>query len=242
MNLSKLEGYFNKFGLDIRRYPTLLLRNRMALLQHSNINVIFDVGANVGQYAMQMRQIGYSERIVSFEPIIAPYELLLQQVRKDSLWECSQVALGDFKGESTINVSGNVASSSILEITKAHTDEVPKTRTVSTENIVVDKLDNIIDEYVNQDDRLFVKIDTQGFEKKVIEGSLNSIKRISGFQLELSLVEMYQGEALFEEMIQYMKAFGYEIFSMEPGFCNSDSGRLYQCDVIFFKSQDIKFE
>jgi len=66
---------------------------------------------------------------------------------------------------------------------------------------------------------------------------LNSINNILGFQLELSLIEMYQGETLFLEMIDFLKSLGYEIYSLEPGFCDPLSGRLYQVDAFFFKTK-----
>lgn len=237
MNLRKFEPRLNKLGWDIRRYPTLLLRNRVKLLEYHKISTILDVGANVGQFGLEMRSIGYKANIVSFEPLLSAFKILSSRTEKDSNWTSENIALGDFNGEAQINVSGNSASSSILKINQLHLNASPNTFTIGTELIQVRKLDSIVSKYIPENRKFFLKIDTQGFEKKVIDGATDSIDRILGFQLELSLVEMYRGETLFLDMIEYLKKLGYNLYSLEPGFCDPDSGRLYQTDAFFFKNK-----
>ena len=235
MNLYKITNHINKLGIDVRRYPTALLRNRIKLLKSFDITLVFDVGANIGQYGEEMRRIGYKDQLVSFEPIKEPYQKLEAAAQNDRKWQTVAIALGDFDGETEINVAGNLASSSIRTINERHIEAKPITATVRTELIKVAKLDSIIDDYTDGKENIFVKIDTQGFEKNVLEGAVNSFDRIRGFQLELSLVELYEGECLFLEMIQYLQGFGYEIYSLEPNFWNVETGQLYQADALFFR-------
>lgn len=222
-------------GVDLRKFPTRLLRNRIKLLRDRNVEILFDVGANRGQYANEMRAIGYNGKIISFEPIQEVYSNLEAAAKSDNNWNTVNMALGDFDGLTDINVSGNLSSSSIRSINDTHVASAPYTATIRKEQIKVAKIDTIIDKYTDGEKNVFVKIDTQGFEKNVIDGAINSIDRIIGFQLELSLVEMYDGEMLFLDMINYLKNLGYSIFSLEPGYDNNESGQLYQVDALFFK-------
>lgn len=235
-NLYKLNKVFRNLGIDVRRFPTQLLRNRLKLLKTNNINLIFDVGGNVGQYATEMRNIGYDGKIVSFEPIKEAYDKLASKAEVDDNWDTVQIALGDSDGDVTINVSGNLASSSIRKINNLHVQTMPTTATVRSETIKINKLDSIIHNYLKKEDQLFVKIDTQGFEKNVIMGAKASTEFIAGFQMELSLVELYDGEMLFLEMIEFLREMGYEVHSLEPGFADPKTGQLYQVDALFFKS------
>lgn len=222
-------------GVDLRKFPTRLLRNRIKLLKDRNVSIIFDVGANRGQYGAEMREIGYNGKIISFEPIHEVYTKLEDVAKSDADWDTVNIALGDFDGVTEINVSGNLSSSSIRSINNAHLESAPYTATIRKEEIKVARIDTIIDKYVENEKNVFVKIDTQGFEKNVIDGAVNSIDKIIGFQLELSLVEMYDGEMLFLDMITYLKNLGYSIYSLEPGYDNNESGQLYQVDALFFK-------
>ena len=58
----------NTCGLEILKYPTPELDRRIKLLKNYNIDVIIDVGANIGQYGAELRNIGYEGKIISFEP------------------------------------------------------------------------------------------------------------------------------------------------------------------------------
>jgi hypothetical protein len=83
----------------------------------------------------------------------------------------------------------------------------------------------------------YMKIDTQGFEKNVIEGAKESLKDIKGLQLELSMVELYQGETLVTDMINYIEDKGFTLYSLEPGFYDTKSGQLLQVDGIFYRQK-----
>jgi hypothetical protein len=104
------------------------------------------------------------------------------------------------------------------------------------QKFVVSMIDSIIDNYYHPNNNLFVKIDAEGFEHKVIEGASRSLKRIIGFQVEMSLVPLYEGAPLFTEMISYLANKGYTLMSIEPGFSNHLTGQLMQIDGIFFRN------
>ena len=119
-----------------------------------------------------------------------------------------------------------------------HLKHSPQSKYVRQEDIIVKTLDSIFDRHMKSDEKIFLKIDTQGYEKKVIAGSLKSLKYISGIQMEMSLAPLYKGESLLLDIINYMSELGYELMSLEPGWANR-SGQLLQIDGIFFRKSSL---
>lgn len=235
----KIRGMLRKCGLDIVAFnhTTHPFARRMFLLKTHNINVVFDVGANTGQYASKLRELGYAERIVSFEPLSTAYSELLKRASRDSIWYAENIALGNRDGSELINISENSQSSSMLEMLPSHLNLAPDCRYIGTETVTVRKLDSIINNYLKPSDRLYLKVDAQGYEKSIIEGAKKSFDRIIGIQVEASLVELYKGETLLTEMIEFMSDNNYILMSLEPGIVDPRSGQLLQVDCVFFRAQ-----
>lgn len=227
---------FRALGLELRRYPSRLMRNRKSLFDNFDIDLLFDVGANVGQYGKLTRAIGYQGEIYSFEPLKEAFAKLSNEARNDSKWHLTNCGLGSKQEELTINIASNSASSSILPMNQSHLEAAPTIAYVNKEKIRVNTLDSFIKEKnIDLNRNIFLKIDTQGFEMEVLRGAENSLKNIKGVQLEMSLFTMYDGEALYDEMIAYLKERGFQLFSLEPGLSNHKTGQLLQVDGIFFK-------
>lgn len=231
-----IKGISNALGWDIVRYPPKIMKDRITLMNHYNIDTIFDVGANRGQYALEMRKFGYKKRIVSFEPLKSAFAELSKAVKKDNAWQAENIAFGNYSGQSTINIAGNSVSSSLLNMLSVVEEHAPEARYVGKETVEVRTLDEILPKYVKADNRLFVKIDAQGFEKQVLEGGNGSYHLIKGFQIELSLSELYEGAPLYTEIIAILQEKGFSMVAMEPGFSEIASGKQLQFDGFFFNS------
>ncbi len=225
-------------GYEVRKYdpvPDPNIKRRMRLISTYGINTIFDVGANIGQYASLMRASGYNGKILSFEPLSSAYSQLKVLAAGDPNWETVNIGLGDTDGEHDINIANNSFSSSILDMLPSHITAAPESAYVGKEKIIVKKIDSVIDEYRRNDSRIFLKIDTQGYEKNVIDGAAKSLRDIIGIQLEMSLTPLYKGELLWIDMIGYLAERGYVLMSLEPGFGDTTTGRMLQIDGIFFR-------
>jgi FkbM family methyltransferase len=228
-----INTYLRRLGLSIEKYPKGDLLRRMKLLKSNNIDMIFDIGANEGQYAQIMRRHGYMGDIVSFEPLSASFKKLEFNSKKDDKWLVKNYAIGDKNENRIINIAGNSGqSSSFWGMTIEHVTARSKSAYVGAEDVIIKTLDTVLPDLYNGND-LFVKIDTQGFEKQVLSGAENSLKKIKGIQVELSLLPLYEGASLYLEIIAYLNGKGFELFSIEPGFINSQTGRLLQFDGIF---------
>jgi len=225
----------NYFHFDIKRYPSSDLRRRKKLFKYFGINKILDVGANNGQYALQIFELGFDGKIISFEPIKSVYNELYNKTSTNKNWEAYNFGLGDKNENNTINISENIVSSSLLDIMPNHIEGAPESKVIKTETIEIKTLDSVYNNIVNEEDQVLLKIDVQGFEKKVIKGALKIMPNIKGIQIEMSLEELYKGEMLFEETISLLSSLGFELHSLENGLYNNDSGKLLQVDGIFFR-------
>ena len=232
----KILRFLSSIGFPVKpvlRYFKPFLLERIKIVRHHNIDTVLDIGANAGQYSMLMRTLKYKGRIISFEPLSSAFGRLQKNSASDKKWTINNFALGDKEETATINVSENSFSSSILDIKQAHVDSAPESNYTHTEEITVKTLDSVFDQFCSENDQVMVKIDTQGFEKNVIDGGVSSLAKVKLLQLEMSLVELYENEMLFNDMVNYLKERGFTLVSLEPGFSNRDSGELLQVDGIF---------
>ena len=208
----------------------------MKILSEHGINLVFDVGANAGHFGHYLRDAGYRGRIVSFEPLSTAWRQLLEASRKDPRWEVApRAAIGSDEGELEIHVARNSVSSSILALHAAHTDAAPASGFIGKERVPLQRLDSLASEYLHSDSVPFLKIDTQGYEDRVLEGAGGIMNRIVGIQLELSLVPLYKGQRLGDELTERLKRLGFELWAMSPVLVDPQSGRLLQLDATFFR-------
>ena len=236
MFLKSIRTLIRGYGYDVIKYNhrSNPIARRVKLMSQYKIDLVFDVGANTGQYATNLRTLGYRGRIVSFEPLTSAYKSLVSLADEDPLWYTVNIALGDQDGKAEINIASNSQSSSILDMLPSHTNSAPDSAYVGKEEITIRKIDTIIDEYRRPANTLYLKIDAQGYEKTIIQGAINSLDKITGIQLEVSLIPLYKGEALLADMIDYMSTQGYTLMSLEPGHGDPSTGQLLQVDCIFF--------
>lgn len=234
-----LNKILNNFGAELVRFPNDELKRRRTFLQHYQINKVLDVGANIGKYAATIRKIGFTGDIISFEPLSKTFIELNSNSKTDSKWQAQNIALGDFNGESEINIAGNVDSSSLLDMLPLHLNSAPQSKYVGKEKIIVKTLDSIYESLCDKKDQVYMKIDTQGFEKQVLDGASSSLNNIKGLQIEMSIAPLYKDSLTYLEMISYLNAKGFEIHSIEPGFFDPSTGKLLQFDGVFLSNKNI---
>lgn len=226
-------------GIDLARYPSSdPMFGVVQLLSHFAIDCVIDVGANDGGFASTIRRLGYSGRIVSVEPLSAPFEVLAARAAKDPAWEVVHAAVGDEDRDVVINVAGNAgASSSVLPMLDSHESAAPESRYVGTEVVPQRRLDGLLPEFgIGKQHPAFLKLDVQGYEAAVLDGAaeLLDARAIVGLQMELSLVPLYAGAITYREGFDRAQQLGMALMGLIPGFADPRSGRLLQADAVFF--------
>jgi len=196
------------------------------------VNHVVDVGANTGQFAMQLLEHGYRGRITSFEPLREAHATLVRNAAKHSDWSIAdRCAIGASNGSMNMNVSSNSVSSSLLSMAQIHLDSAPGSAVVANEEVPVRTLDDAIGAQP-EEARLLLKLDTQGFEFQVLAGAAESLKRCVVLVIEVSLVSLFDGQPLFAQVVPRLTSLGFTVVDILPGFQNPKNGRLLQVDLV----------
>ena len=228
----------NRLGYDFVQYDNHNPRWRLSnLLTRCGISVVLDVGANEGNFARELRELGFTGQIVSFEPLADVYKRLAAAASHDAGWTAMNIGLGDRQEERSIHVSANSLSSSFLEMEAAHIEADPDSAYTSENKATIRRLEDVFAQYCPADAQVFLKIDTQGYEKRVMEGACGVLDRIPLIQLECSLVPLYQGAELIEDLLSYMRGLGYDPVDQRPAFIHHGSHHLMQMDVLFLRRE-----
>lgn len=179
------------------------------LLQLIKIDCVLDVGANVGQFAGELRGIGYDGHIVSFEPIPAVFKTLSASFAGDRRWRGFNMALGRADSEMAIHVPKLTVMSSLLESGR----EEPGMR---KETVSVRTLDGLLPQIKAElgVSRIFLKMDTQGFDLEVFGGARSCLQDIHGLQSELSVQPLYKGMPHYVEALQTYESAGFELYNL----------------------------
>lgn len=227
-----VRGGLHRFDLELSTgpYPARLAR----ALEAFDVTTVIDIGANVGQFGLQLRRAGFAGEIRSCEPLGGAFAELSARSSRDPRWHVLRTAVGREEGEIEINVAANSFSSSILDMTAAHTDNAPGSDYVAVERVPLTTVATLVDTWGVDPARTLLKIDTQGYEAEVLAGTGELVREFAAIQVEMSFVELYRGQQLFDEAYAQMREWGLRMHALETGFSGAD-GRLLQCDGLFVR-------
>ena len=208
-------------------------------LDRFGVDLVFDIGANTGQFASELRSVGYKGGLISFEPLPEVHQALVAAAVRDPLWHVHpQSAIGDVDGEIVINIAGNSVSSSILPMLDAHASAAKGSAFTGKVEAPIAQLDSVVGEYINGSEKYFIKIDTQGFEWEVLNGARKTLANAQGVLCELSLVPLYEGQRMWVELMERLEAEGFTLWAIQKGFTDPHDGRTLQVDAVFFRVPD----
>ena len=233
--LHKLKLLSRRVGLDVGRFPQDAAGYGLyRSLTASHPKTILDVGANDGGFARLIRAFGCTATIVSFEPLQEVADQLRANASHDPDWNVLQLALGARNEERQINVAANSgASSSLLAMAQRHRDASPAAVYVGKERVSVRRLEDVAAEHGKSWGSVALKVDTQGFERAVLEGAGTFLNDVVAVQLELSIAELYEGAWQWQEAVNWLRGRGFELSAVDPGFCDVNTGEMLQFDGVF---------
>ena len=211
---------------------SLHLRELLTLLR---IDCVLDVGANVGQYHDFLRdKVQYDGAIVSFEPVARHVDLLLERSRGDCDWHIEPYALGSRTDTMEINVMVSDQFSSFHEPDNTRVIEFAQLNVpCRTEAVTVRTLDLVVPTLRKRlgFSRPYLKLDTQGFDIEVLQGSGETLQQMLALQTEASVIGIYKGMPDYMEVIRYLGARGFDITGLYP-VARDKSLRLVEFDCV----------
>ena len=189
----------------------------VSTLNKYQIDSIIDVGANEGQFALSMRNLGFRGRIYSFEPVDAAFEKLISVSSLDDDWNAFNFALGAEPGDALINVSNFSSFSSILDVNEYALDRWEDSEVTHQQEISIRTLDNCASEgLVDCDSRLLLKMDTQGYDLEVFKGALSVLPNVSCVLSELSLIPIYENMPSYSDSLTEYESHGFHVSGFYP--------------------------
>ncbi len=205
-------------------------------LKAHNIDTVIDIGANNGQTRDYLRFGGYQGNIISVEPLPSLQDTLQSKAKGDARWSVlPALAVGDQDGTCMMNVSEASDMSSALPSSAELMSALPKTRVVEQVEVPMKTLDTLLEDLNLEDKNVFVKMDTQGYEMRILQNAPKALKSVVGLQLELSLFELYEGETLYDDIIAFLKSYGFSAHMIVENNFSRKLNRQLQVDGIFYK-------
>ncbi len=226
-----LKKVIKKLGYEIHR--TDPSGNRFKWLQDFNINTILDIGANVGQFILDIRKFFPEATVYSFEPLKDVYEELNRNSLIDSNWIPYNVALGDFNGLVKINRNTIATDSSLLPMTEFYIERYFFKTKKWEEEVIIRRLDDLNLKLVSE---LMIKMDVEGFEGKVIEGGEATFKKAKVIFTEVTFQkERYEGQILFDNLYGILKELGFKCYGFYSVRYDTKSGAPSYADAVFVR-------
>jgi len=209
------------------------------LLPKFNIKTVIDVGANVGQFASQIRQLSRSVKIHSFEPNPKVFKKLSKTASSDSLWFVHEAALGRSNGDIILNVTASDDFSSCLDSTEfgkgRFASELVIIERVAVKLQTLDYMMKRIIDGDNCDEAVLLKLDTQGYDMEVLKGGASLLGNVQIIVTELSFLPIYEGVVPFDESMAYLKSLGFMLTGLFP-VSRDANYRIIEADCVFAKT------
>lgn len=238
---SKLSRFLEKWDHTIVPVHETWQHQWEAVIQEYAPDLVFDVGANVGQWYESFRAVNKQATVYSFEPDPRAFELLSKRHAelKDSKWKIFEIALGSTGGQAEMNlwdVAGG--SSSIKDLTpdgEAFTGQDQS----SFNQVKVDltTLDAFIDSIGLHGGKVMLKLDVQGYEIEVLSGSLNSLtKNIGVVEVEIPFRTIYASDSSVSTIDSILTARHFMPVTFQTKRWNMDLNAAADFDAIYVRT------
>lgn len=207
---------------------------------------LVDVGARGGlqpNWARAQRHL----RVVGFEP--DPEEhVRLTRSADPSRMVYIKAALYRQPAHLTLNLARAAGTSSLLEPNWEFLKRFPDAQRfeiVRQVPVQVDTLDRLLRAHGVHDPD-FIKLDTQGAELPILEGSRETLERsILGVEVEVSFAPLYRDQALFSAIDEFLRGLGFQLFDLRGAYWKRAAGARYGgpkgqlvfADALYLKSE-----
>lgn len=231
VRLSRYPGFLRV----IARYGVAAAVEHLALLRTLHVNTIIDIGANRGQFALVARHCLPDARIVSFEPLAQSAAVFRRVFNGDLHTALHEVAIAPQGGEALMHVSRCDDSSSLLPIGEQQRRIFRGTEETGVSPVTIGPLRMFVGETLLQPPAL-LKVDVQGYELQALQACGELLCRFDCLYVECSFVELYTGQALADEVIEFVQRRGFTLAGIYNTHYDAQ-GRAIQGDFLFQKAR-----
>jgi FkbM family methyltransferase len=174
-------------------------------LKEYKINTVIDVGSSVGNVSFALSKIFPSAVIYAFDPIKENCESFKKK-KGNSKIQINNFALSNKKERVKFITAKYNPVSSMLSLRKEYQKIYPikNIRMVNTTTL------DLFFQSRSLKNLVFLKIDTQGTEKQILEGASKLLKRVAIIHIESSFEPIYFGQSKFGEIYDILTKAGFE--------------------------------
>lgn len=217
--------------LGLLRVGRRRARDLFDFIETRKIDAVIDVGAHTGEFGLSLRTGGYRGRMISFEPVESSFTELSKNARGDHNWEIHRCAVGMTSGQGSIHVSELSIFSSILPLSEVATLHDSRMKIDHAESVPVVTLDETA---ASISGNILLKVDTQGYERQVLDGGRETLRRCLGVLMELPAIHTYSGDWEFHEALAYMHQAGFILAQAQPvNYHTRDRASAVDFDCLF---------
>jgi FkbM family methyltransferase len=195
----------------------ILDRHLADVLERLRIELVIDVGASWGQYRGLLRKIGFTGRIVSFEPVGRPWGHCAALAAEDPAWDVHRMAIGRRSGQRMIKVGSSDDFSSFRPLSAYGRETFEELDVTGEERVPVRTLDGLWADLIGADARrVFLKTDTQGWDLHVYRGARRHLGRVLGTQCEVAVQRLYRRMPGYHRSLRFLERRGYALTGIYP--------------------------
>ncbi len=212
------------------------------VLRRLDVNVVLDVGANRGQFGRNLRNLRYTGRIVSYEPVSVNLAELREAAEGDPDWLVEPLALGDVDSATDIHVAAGAGKlSSLLDSNEFGRKRFTNMRddVAVRETIQIRRLDAVWERAVAgiDDPRLFLKLDTQGYDLQALAGAGDRLGDVVALQSEVSCIPIYEGMPHLTDQIAAYEEAGFAAAGMFPVTWDHETLAVIEFDLLMVRRE-----
>ena len=223
-------GWLGHFGLQLVRCSP-----ELRSLASYSIKTVLDIGASNGGFLRKVRTVLPGAFIYCFEPLPEQFAQLQRTADQDPQAKAWNMALGSSEGVAVMHKSGDSCMSSLLPMTEVTTREFPGAVDSKPLEVTIRTLDNWA-ESQELELPILIKLDVQGYEGNVIRGGTATFRKAQVLLMEVSFMELYAGQCLFDELYGAVRHLGFRLVGTTYPLCDHKTGRTMQTDAIFARS------
>jgi FkbM family methyltransferase len=187
----------------------------------ANAEIVFDIGANVGNTVRSFLDACPSAQIYAFEPAADTHRILATRYRQESRVTTYDVGLSDTAGQSRIDLNVRHFLRQIGE------HGTPVEITTIDEFCAVHAIDRID----------YLKVDTEGHDLAVIRGGRRMLEATTIVQAEVSMNPDNKRHVPFEEIKSHLEHCGFRLFGLYEQFTPPEELFLRRANAVFLSTR-----
>jgi len=249
----KIKNLLDFFGLEIRKKNKEIKNLSFDEIYKRKIKknpIIFDIGANQGQSIDRFRKVFENPTIHAFEPIKFEYENLKKKYFNEKNIILNNVAIGEDIEDKELYITAKTGNSSFNKLNKntnwlktrskqfkttleGYTEQIQKVNIITLDSYCLKNKINEID---------ILKIDTQGYEDKVLQGSKNILENnvISAIESEIMFDDVYEKYFNFTDLEKFLIPNSFRLVGLNTVNNNLFSGIVFFADTLYFNKKKFK--